>query len=258
MSKKILWIDDNPQKLLESVASIGGRFWDADIRLEFLIMGDSIENEDGTERKYSKKQEDLQEGVIRNFRNYCRQIDNENNKVVGATFKEKKKPLLFDNDINNPDFDVLCKVFKLKENENKDLSELSKISEDDLQKIVDYIDDSFVVLVDAILFKNDRADVVKWKDGDKKPELVSAKLFKALTEKSISVHLYTSFDFVQEFVEKYNMIYKEGTNIEIIPKDELNGKNIEGELNEKEADKKPSIIDEIIAECKKGGGAHAS
>lgn len=209
--KSILWLDDNPEKLMNIISLSGHRFWEHEIRLEFFLIGNAF-NENNKMYSMECRKQDFISAVIEEFRNFCidKCIDDNNSDLEGCF--DKYKELICDQK-SNPNFVIGDISDSTKENEILDT--IRSISRDK------------IVMLDLELF---------WGDFDSNVETgstLSSKIYRLKSEE-ITIYPYTTHANNQFFIRKW--LEASDDNIEIISRTDLNNP-------------KSEIIEKLIKEC---------
>lgn len=197
--KSILWLDDNPERLMNIIGQSGHSFWKKKIRLEFFLIGNAF-NENNKMYDMNYRTQDFISAVIEEFRNFCMDQCIEKGEGDLEKYFNEYKSLIYDQN-STPNFVIA------------DISDSKK--ENEILDIIQKNSKNKIIMLDLELFYGDF-------DRNAKTDIpLSAKIYR-LKSDEITIHPYTTHTNNQSFIKKW---LGESNNIEIISRTDLNNPN---------------------------------
>lgn len=253
--KRILWIDDSPENMNDTLHLHIKELWKKDIRSDIFIFGNYDMKYNGYDEKIlDVKVKALKESVFTEFirfylDNQCENVEIEHywHLINKTDYSEAKE--------SNAESDVVINRYSKLNNFMSKLKEKNQKTEDEIRELFDGINlsDYTHIVVDLCLTESEG----KYKDKsyekgfngiDNNAKLPSMEIFHYLNNyKGVRTILYTSFLYANQFIkvwcDLYNNLYDNSNELVVYSRD---GEAIYSSNGIENITQKPNLIHEIL------------
>lgn len=253
--KRILWIDDSPENMNDTLHLYIKELWKEDIRSDIFIFGNYDMKYNGyNEGILNIKVEALKEAVFTEFIRFYLDNQRENEEIKDYWHLINKMPYFEKKEIDIESDVVIYHYSRLNDFMSK-LNEENRKPDDEIRALFDDINlsDYTHIVVDLCLTElegkyKDKSYEKDFNGIDKNAKLPSMKIFHYLNNyKGVRTILCTSFLYANQFIkgwcDLYNDLYNNSNELVVYSRD---GEAIYSSNEKENITQKPNLIREIL------------